>query len=322
MKRYLKYFSMGVIICLSFSLIGYDSSIKAKKKSTWNDAALKSMELFDDKGGYYTGFKHLEGFKQNAWEGMDKAYKLDSKSNTPVIDVDEARPSFCSSAIYMLLLKSLSIWNEFQKENVISKEAWVNLKPYTLDEKDDSGNLIQARQDDGFGCWGRANANGPGIAVLVNELDAGKNYYIGSRSEYSKEKDYYNAWSQVERFDFLKIFWNDGIGCDDNNSEGDERGHLVLFLDKTVSYDKNGNRDDIVYYWSSNGSKPDINAGYGIAKCRVSTITRAVATRITNPENFNNAKSIDRNNENKWLSDLNGKKHGTVEELKKACGIE
>ncbi|MDZ5010765.1 hypothetical protein GNF77_18075, partial [Clostridium perfringens] len=47
MKRYLKYFSMGVIICLSFSSIGYDSSIKAKKKSTWNDAALKSMELFD-----------------------------------------------------------------------------------------------------------------------------------------------------------------------------------------------------------------------------------------------------------------------------------
>jgi hypothetical protein len=82
MKRYSKYFLMGVMIYLFFSLIGCGSSIKANKNSTWNDATLKSMELFDDKGGYYTGFKHLEGFTQNAWEGMDKAYKLDSESNT------------------------------------------------------------------------------------------------------------------------------------------------------------------------------------------------------------------------------------------------
>lgn len=322
MKRYSKCFSIGVIMCLITSLIGGAYSPRSKKPSSWEDSVLKSMEQFNDKGGYYTGSKHTEDFPQTTWEGMDSAYQLDAGAKAPVIDVDKARPSFCSSATYMLLVNSLLTWDKSQRKSVISREAWVNLKPYTLEKKDSFGNVIQQKQDDGFGAWGRANANGPGLAVLVNELNAGKNYYIGSTSEYSNNRDYYKAWEQAKRYDFLKIFWNDGIGCDDDNSNGDERGHMVLFLDRTISYDKNGNRDDIIYYWSSNGSKPDINAGYGIAKCRVSNITRAVVTRITNPENFNNAASLEPYNEQQWLSDLNGKKHGTVEELKKECGIK
>jgi len=322
MKKYLKCFSIGIVMCLITLLIGGASCPDTKKLSLWNESVLKSMEQFNDKGGYYTGSKHTEDFPQTTWEGMDSAYQLDTDIQVPVIDVDKARPSFCSSATYMLLVRSLLTWNTSQKESAISRQAWVNLKPYTIEKRHSYGNVIQEKQDDGFGAWGRANATGPGFAVLVNELNAGKNYYIGSRSEYSNSDDYYRAWEQAKRFDFLKIFWNDGIGCDDNNSLGDERGHMVLFLDRTVSYDKNGNRDDIIYYWSSNGSKPDINAGYSIAKCRVSNVTRAVITRITHPENFNNAASLEPNNKQQWLSDLNGKKHGTVEELKKECGIK
>lgn len=296
------------------------AKVERSQKLSWDESVKESMALFDDGGGYYTGFSHPAGFTQNTWEGMDRAFQLGKNDVKPTIDVSKARPSFCSSAIYMLLLKSISLWDNDRSD--ISRNAWVNLKPYTLTKVDQNGNVIETRQDDGYGCWGRANANGPGLAVLVNELGAGKNYYIGNKSEYRTEKDYYKAWDQAKPYDFMKIFWNDGIGCDNNNPAGDERGHMVLYLGKITSYDENGNRDDMIYWWSSNGSKTDINAGYGIKKCRESQIYRAVLTRITDPQKFNNADMISKDNVNQWLSDLNGKNHGTVEELKSFCGIK
>lgn len=78
---------------------------------------------------------------------------------------------------------------------------------------------------------------------------------------------------------------------------------MVLFLGHDIAYDTNGNRDDIIHYWSSNGNHTDINAGYSVAQCNASKIYRAVLTSITKPQNFNNAKKIDRFYVNQWPSD-------------------
>lgn len=289
---------------------------------SWNDAVDQARALFEDGGGYYTGTRTgsnlPSGFTQNTWQGMDAAFQLADSASEPTIDVSKARPSFCSSAVYMLFLKSLLVWDTGR--GAISRNAWVNLKPYTLDVTDVSGNIIP-REDDGYGCWGRANANGPGLGVLVSELNAGKNYYIGNKCEYTKVSDYYDAWNQVKPDDFLKIFWNNGIGCDDNDPSGDESGHMVLFLGKKVAYAADGTRDDIITWWSSNGSHTDINAGYGIESCAESKIYRAVATQVTNPVSIDSARRIDRFNVNQWLSSLNGRHHATVAEMKQNLGL-
>lgn len=292
------------------------------KRVSWNDSVQYAMSLFEDGGGYYTGSRTGSslppGFTQNTWQGMDAAFQLPDGASKPTIDVSKARPSFCSSAVYMLFLKSLLTWDTGRSR--ISRAAWVNLKPYTLAVTDSLGNVIP-REDDGYGCWGRANANGPGLGVLTYELNAGENYYIGNRSEYASAKDYIDAWEKVKPYDFLKIFWNDGIGCDNDDPAGDESGHMVLFLGRKVAYDSDGARDDIVTWWSSNGSHTDSNAGYGTESCPISKIYRAVATRITKPEAVDAAQNIDRFNVNQWLSSLNGSHHATVAEMKQNLGM-
>lgn len=58
-----------------------------------------------------------------------------------------------------------------------------------------------------------ANANGPGLAVLTKELSVGENFYIKPEKDYLNHEDYVKAWDQVKPGDFLKIFWNEHIGC-------------------------------------------------------------------------------------------------------------
>lgn len=88
---------------------------------------------------------------------------LDAKAGKPVFLIQEARPSFCSSACYLLLLKALEIWNYERSKPVISERAWLALMP-------------RIGQHDGDGPWGWANANGPGFAMLVHSLGAGVNF--------------------------------------------------------------------------------------------------------------------------------------------------
>ena len=77
-----------------------------------------------------------------------------------------------------------------------------------------------------------------------------------------------------------------------------------------------------IYYWSSNGSKADITKGYGVQTTTMSKVKRAVFTRITNPENFDMAKTISSYNKQEFLDAMNGKRNGTVEEMKKYAGID
>ena len=66
------------------------------------------------------------------------------------VNANQAKPSFCSGATYLVLLKALSTGPE-------------ELLP-------------EIDQQDGHGVFGRWNSNGPGAAKLVTDLRAGKNF--------------------------------------------------------------------------------------------------------------------------------------------------
>lgn len=180
-----------------------------------------------------------------------------------------ATPSFCSSACYLLLLKSLQIWDSAQPRPVISERAWLALIP-------------RFGQHDGEGPWGWANANGPGLAVLVHRLGAGINF---------------EDWRKARPGDFMKIFWTDRIGRR-------ESGHLTVLV-------KDGG--DQVTFWSSN-----IPDGYGARTVPKSRIKRVIFTRITRPERFNLAPSV---GSHPWLSSLLRQEVG-MKEVRRHSGMQ
>jgi hypothetical protein len=192
-------------------------------------------------------------------------------------------------------------------------------------------------QDDGVGFWGRANANGPSLGVLVRELGAGYSFtaYRGAKSErnretpgerYLSDQEWFarDVWTRAIPGDLMKIFWNrnesrghDGgaiIGVDGVKGHLQEAGHSVIFL----GIDMEGN----VTYWSSNGpGRFPERMGYSRSSCKKTDIQRVVFTRITHPERFNNARNIAPNNRNQYLYDLNGHRHSTTAQMLEALGI-
>ncbi len=134
---------------------------------------------------------------------------------------------------------------------------------------------------DGFGAWGRWNANGPGAAGLIHELGAGKNFTDPSAARPG---------------DFLKIFWTDAVGKS-------ERGHLVVFLGFE-------DREGVAHirFWSSN--KP---AGYGEKSIPLSRVARMLFSRITAPETFSRVRSLPPSNA--YLAGLLGR----VSSFSEAC---
>ena len=259
---------------------------------TWNEILLSVIAGVKNGGEYYTGGT-TSAHPVTTERAMVNAFTMGS--SRPTIDLSKARPSYCSSACYMVLLKTLLTWDTGSQ---ISKKAWTYLRPYAV-----SG-MSYAAQADGVGCWGRANANGPGLAILVKELGAGKNYHIAAKTSYSSEAAYWKAWANAEPGDFLKIFRDKYIGAR-------ERGHMVVYLGHKYALNDAGERDDIIYYWSSQSSTD----GYGITSCRASQIYRGVLTKITAPEAFNNAKNISPTNKNSWLASFASGHNSTVKEL-------
>ena len=292
-----------LLLALLSALSGIPAARAADPAEEFRSILIRNIDQFVDGGGYYTKKEYSPLFVRTAWDGMEQALSL--TDGYPVWDLSVLRPSFCSEACYMALLKALSDWDT---NRVISPAAWRNLKPYTVE------GTAWPVQSDGEGCWGRANANGPGFAVLAARLGAGKNLYIGSRDEYATTAAYWERWESVQKGDFVKLFWNRHIGADETAAEA---GHMVIFLSRTRST-LNGRRDDIITYWSSNGSGTNVNGGYGITSCRASKIYRAVRTRITNPAAFDRAKEIPPLSRDAWLCALESSRRGTVTELKTA----
>lgn len=149
-----------------------------------------------------------------------------------------AVPSYCSGATYLVFLKALS---------GLQNAGRLTLSPETI------AALRPAGQPDGTGIWGRWNANGPGTARLFLELGLGPNF---------------TDLSAARPGDFLKIFWNDGIGAS-------EHGHSVVFLGRNPA-------TGTLTFWSSN-----IPDGYGTRTVPLSRIHRLLFSRLEHPENLN-----------------------------------
>ena len=82
------------------------------------------------------------------------------KKNGDHLDINSAiaKPSFCSSATYLVFVSTLQ---ELNREGQIQFEPGVTEK------------LLVTGQRDGVGVWGRWNSNGPGTARLFAEFHLG-----------------------------------------------------------------------------------------------------------------------------------------------------
>ncbi|MBR1881504.1 MAG: hypothetical protein IJ808_00565, partial [Muribaculaceae bacterium] len=292
----------------------------------WQACMLSAIDQFPDRGGYYTGSHPNALFAKTTLQGLHEAFVMTREDSVPQFLPHRAQPSFCSSATYGVLVKALLTWDT---AHVISRDAWRNMKPCVgiADELNAQG----MGQDDGVGFWGRANANGPGLGVLVAELDAGVSLtaYRGARNDTVKETpteryltdEEWNAhpiWWQAVPGDLMKIFWNrndtrghDGgaiIGYDGVKGHLQEAGHSVVFL----GIDDEGR----VMYWSSNGpgEHPE-TMGYSRSSCAKTAIQRVVFTRILRPDRFDRVRHMPPTHVNTYLYELNGHKHSNTTEM-------
>lgn len=190
----------------------------------WNAAVLDAVREMPRGGGYATTRATIEKL------GAAAAPNGDGLLLRPAI----ARPSYCSGATYLVFLK------------VMERARAAGLAKF------DPELLMPAMQPDGFGVWGRWNANGPGTARLFYELGAGRNF---------------TDWAEARPGDFLKIFWRDAVGSK-------EFGHSVVYLGT-----ESVNGVESVRFWSSN--KPD---GFGEKTVPKSKIARAIFSRLERPE--------------------------------------
>lgn len=148
-----------------------------------------------------------------------------------------AQPSFCSGATYLTFLHSL------QSSQKLSPDVAKQL-------------VVTPDQQDGHGIFGRWNANGPGCAKLIADLNCGINF---------------TSWQKAQPGDFLKIWWTEKIG-------GQERGHHVVYL---------GHDEQTVRFWSSNQPK-----GYGEKTIPRSDCKRVLFTRITAPHQIDHITQL------------------------------
>lgn len=215
-----------------------------------NRRVLESVRRMPEGGGYST--------RAPAFDGLLRAVNGVRPEGGLQLHLKAAQPSFCSEACYLVLLDMLN--REASAGRLrLSPEAWAALVPYP-------------KQEDGDGIWGRANANGPGWAVLMRELGAGYNF---------------EDISKACPGDVMKIFWTNEIGRY-------ERGHLVVFLGISIN---EANGESSVSFWSSN-----MNEGYGVKSVPLSRVKRMIFTRLTDLGAFEKAASLP--HRDPWLHGL------------------
>jgi len=197
---------------------------------------------------------------------------IKKQGNHLAVDAAVAKPSFCSSATYLVFVSALE---ELNRRRQIQFEDGVAEK------------LLVTGQHDGFGVWGRWNANGPGTARLFAELYLGHNF---------------TSIEKAQVGDFLKIFWNDQIGVK-------EFGHSVIYL----GHGPNSEGVEVVRYWSSNKK-----GGYGRAEVPRSKIKRMLFSRLDSPERINQIRNGLKPDE--YLASMLIRS-STPEEMKKMVGI-
>ncbi len=218
--------------------------------AAWRQALQEAITDIQRQGAgrYSTG--------DDAHNALHAAFAWDKRSQRLTFRAAGARPSFCSGAVYAALLSALIRWDAAQPRRCLSASAWQALAP--------------RRVPDGCGPWGWANANGPGMAMLVHTLGAGHSF---------------TEWEKAQPFDIVKIWWNDTPGAR-------ERGHIAFLMK---------DEGETVRVWSSNLPGKNRASGFGFRTYRKKSIRRVLFTRITNPAAFNNAPGI---GDNTWLMQL------------------
>ncbi len=115
-------------------------------------AAIRTMPT----GGGYDGSDPTKNLLHHACNISDGEIR---------VDANRAKPSFCSGATYLVLLKALG--------------------------KGSEALLPETDQKDGHGVFGRWNSNGPGAAKLVADLGAGENF---TSWEKARPGDFLKIW--------------------------------------------------------------------------------------------------------------------------------
>ncbi|MGJ8678437.1 MAG: hypothetical protein ACSHX0_13045 [Akkermansiaceae bacterium] len=153
----------------------------------FNKALLAQIGQMPVGGGY--------SVKKDAFDGIFEAVFI--KDGDLLLRPELATPSFCSSATYLVFMKTVMEC----REKGLLKLSDAELRALCFKD-----------EPDGEGFWGKWNSNGPGVAKLVDDLKLGRNF---------------ESYESARAGDFMKIFWTDEIGRK-------ERGHLVIYLGQRV----------------------------------------------------------------------------------------
>jgi len=156
-----------------------------------NEEIVKIVSLMPHGGGY--------SVQTTAKQNLIKAVCVAKDSKLDIIPA-LAKPSFCSSATYLVFLQVILKIEQAGKLSLTAEQQKL---------------LLVANQADGVGVWGRWNANGPGTAKLFHDLAIGENF---------------TDLKRAKRGDFLKIWWTDQIGAR-------EKGHSVIYLGSGTNSD-------------------------------------------------------------------------------------
>jgi hypothetical protein len=166
----------------AYALRGRSRAIGDEDRKDFNKVIMDTISSMPKGGGYKTSPEATSGFAK----AMHRGDRL-------TIDAEEAKPSFCSMATYLVFLKALL---------TLESRGEISLSKKVVDD------LSETSLPDGHGIWGRWNANGPGTARLFFQLHLGDNF---------------TGINEAKQGDFMKIFWNDEVGAK-------EFGHSVIFL--------------------------------------------------------------------------------------------
>ena len=243
------------------------SSGYAIAETTFNEVLLKAMKELHQGGGYSVKKPASDLLKASIRVEKDKL----------VVDMTAKGPTYCSGATYLAFLKAVDNVNLKLATGVASRLRAVDENERWL--------------GDGYGLWGRWNANGPGTAMVVKELDLGVNFLD-------------DDFSEAKAGDFLKIFWTTAVGRK-------ERGHSVVFT-RVIPERATGRRVKQVCYWSSQGT-----VGIGEDCKERDELKNMIFSRITKPWNINKVKSLPAKND--YLASLL-KTESSFEEAVKMTG--
>lgn len=209
------------------------SDVPAVSMPSINSLLLEVLKSMPHGGGY--------SVSGTAASNLASSITVDSRTGILSVEAEKAQPSYCSGATYLALISLLS---ELQEKHRLG------ISPEAVDA------LLMKRQADGVGIWGRWNSNGPGTAKLFADLGIGTNF---------------TDIAAAMPGDFMKIWWNDGIGST-------ERGHSVIFL----GAGRNESGEEWVKFWSSNQ-----DVGYSEKVISRSKIVRVLFSRLEDPSRIN-----------------------------------